>query len=250
MRLARGRGGYQFPSFLPSDLLHLERRKEEKEGGEGRRRRKEETAGGEGRRRRKGKEERKDGKKEREGKRRKERKEGKKERKGGKERRKERRKGKGRKKKTAKRISGLGGQNARYATRRCYGCMEIHMHGSTRHYTDKLEEESVKQKRDLIDALWKEIGDTRQRGTPEVEIAAVDRSGVNEIMAPRLSKHTKQLRAHLRSITTYPVVAVSHVPDRNDMVEYNEADTETMKDMDASKEGKKSHGDRHTPCIL
>ena len=47
-------------------------------------------------------------------------------------------------------------------------------------------------------------------------------------MAPRLSKH-------LRSITTYPVVAVSHAPERNDMVEYDEADTETMKDMDASK---------------
>jgi hypothetical protein len=31
-------------------------------------------------------------------------------------------------------------------------------------------------------------------------------------------------------------VAVSHVPDRNDMVEYNEADTETMNDMDANKE--------------
>jgi len=98
-----------------------------------------------------------------------------------------------------------------------------------------VEDESVKQKRDLIEALWKEIGDARQRGTPEGEITAVDRSGVDEIMAPRLSKHIKLLRAHLRSITTYPTVAVSHVPERNDMVEYNEADTETMNDMDASK---------------
>jgi molybdenum cofactor biosynthesis enzyme MoaA len=92
----------------------------------------------------------------------------------------------------------------------------------------------VKQKRDLIDALWKEIGNARQRGTPKGEITAVDRSGVNEIMAPKLSKHIKQLRAHLRIITTYPVVAVSHVPEQNDMVEYDEADTETMKNMDAS----------------
>ena len=110
-----------------------------------------------------------------------------------------------------------------------YRCKEVH------DTTDKVEEESVKQKRDLIEALWKEIGDARQRGTPEGEITAVDRSGVDEIMAPRLSKHIKLLRAHLHSITAYPTVAVSHVPERNDMVEYNEADTETMNDMDANK---------------
>jgi hypothetical protein len=58
---------------------------------------------------------------------------------------------------------------------------------------------------ELVDALRKEIGDARQRGTPKGEITAVDRSGVDEIMAPRLSKHIKLLRAHLRSITTFIV---------------------------------------------
>jgi hypothetical protein len=41
---------------------------------------------------------------------------------------------------------------------------------------DKVEDESVKQKRDLVDALWKEIGEARQRGTAKDEITVVDRS--------------------------------------------------------------------------
>jgi hypothetical protein len=40
-----------------------------------------------------------------------------------------------------------------------YRCKEVH------DTTDKVEDESVKQKR--VDALWKEIGDARQRGTPK-----------------------------------------------------------------------------------
>ena len=60
-------------------------------------------------------------------------------------------------------------------------------------------------------------------------------------MAPRLSKHIKLLRAHLHSITAYPIVAVSHVPERNDMVEYDEADTEAMNDMDLSGFKSRNH---------
>jgi hypothetical protein len=41
---------------------------------------------------------------------------------------------------------GLGGQNARYATRRCHGHMEIQMQGSIHDTTDKVEDEKVRNR--------------------------------------------------------------------------------------------------------